>query len=441
MKNKLFNNAVWIVGCKLIRSVLALVITMITARYLGPTNYGTINYAAGLVAFAAPLMKLGLSAIMVRELVDRPQDEGKIVGTVTGLNLMSSFLCIVGVTAFSAVANAGEWKTIVVCAIYSILLMFQALEMVQYWFQAKLMSKYSSIAVLAAYVCSAVFQIFLVAYGKSVYWFAASYSVEYGVLAILLLVIYHRAGGQSLSFDMTEAKRLLSIGRYYILAEMMVIIFSQTDRIMLKLMIGSEAVGYYATAVTCANIFGFVFAAIIDSARPVIMEKRQKSKEDFEQGVAQLYSVIFYLALTVSAAITIFSPLIIRIMYGAEYMPAVAPLRLIVWYITFSLFGSVRNVWILGEGLQKKLWKINICGALVNVVFNAILIPVWGVLGAALTSLVTQFFTNVIIGFIYKPIRRNNILMLRGVDFRLFCGITHQLLHDITNRSNESHDA
>ena len=279
MKNKLFNNAVWIVGCKLIRSVLALVITMITARYLGPTNYGTINYAAGLVAFAAPLMKLGLSAIMVRELVDRPQDEGRIVGTVTGLNLMSSFLCIVGVTAFSAVANAGEWETIVVCAIYSILLMFQALEMVQYWFQAKLMSKYSSIAVLVAYVCSAVFQIFLVAYGKSVYWFAASYSVEYGVLAILLLVIYHRAGGQSLSFDMTEAKRLLSIGRYYILAEMMVIIFSQTDRIMLKLMIDSEAVGYYATAVTCANIFGFVFAAIIDSARPVIMEKSKNQKK------------------------------------------------------------------------------------------------------------------------------------------------------------------
>ena len=420
MKNKLFSNAVWIVSGKIVKALLTLIVTMLTARYLGPKNYGTINYAAGLVAFAAPWMKLGLSAILVRELVNRKEEEGKILGTVTGLNLLSSVFCIVGITAFSAIANADEFETTLVCAIYSVLLMFQALEMVQYWFQARLLSKYTAIATVCAYICTALFQIILLIIPKGVCWFAISNSVEYGVLAAILHMIYVQKDGQKFSFSCHEAKRLLSVGRYYIFAEMMVVIFAQTDKIMLKFMIDSEAVGYYSAAVTCATMFGFVFAAIIDSARPVILEARQRSKVEFERNMAMLYSVIFYLALAVSCVITLFAPLIIRFMYGADYSAAVAPLRLIVWYIAFSLFGSVRNIWILAEEKQQYLWRINLCGAVANVILNAILIPVWGIMGAAFSTLVTQIFTNVVVGFLIKPIRRNNALMLAGLDIRLF---------------------
>ncbi len=431
MKNNLFSNAVWIVSGKIVKALLTLLVTILTARYLGPTNYGTINYAAGLVAFAAPLMKLGLSAIIVRELVNRKDEEGKILGTVTVLNILSSVLCIVGITAFSVVANAGELETILVCAIYSGLLLIQALEMVQYWFQARLLSKYTAIATVCAYVCTALFQIILLVCGKGVYWFAASNSIEYGVLAIILFVIYMRNGGQKFSFSFHEAKRLLSVGRYYVFAEMMVVIFAQTDKIMLKFMIDSEAVGYYSAAVTCATMFGFVFAAIIDSARPVIIEARQRSNVEFEKNMTMLYSVIFYLALMVSCVITLFAPLIIQIMYGADYGASVAPLRLIVWYIAFSLFGSVRNIWILAEEKQQYLWRINLCGAVANVVLNAILIPTWGIMGAAFASLVTQFFTNVVVGFLLKPIRQNNALMLSGLDIRLFVRLVKNTLKEM----------
>lgn len=431
MENKLISNAAWIVGGKIMRGVLSVVVTMLTARYLGPQNYGTINYAAGVVAFAAPLMKLGLSAILVRELVNRPKEEGVVLGTVTGLNMLSSVLCIIGITAFAAIANAGEVETILVCTIYSFLLLFQALEMVQYWYQARLLSKYSAIATMCAYLCTVLFQTFLLISKKNIYWFSASNSIEYAVLAVILLLIYKTKGGQKFSFSFVEAKKLLSVGRYYILAELMVVIFAQTDKIMIKHLIDSEAVGYYAAAATCANLCGFVFAAIIDSARPVIIEAKQHSSTEFQRMMILLYSVIFYLALAVIIVITLFAPLIIRVLYGIEYIAAVGPLRLIVWYIAFSLFGSVRNIWILAEEKQQYLWRINICGAITNVILNAIFIPIWGVMGAALTSLVTQFFTNVVVGFLIKPIRQNNTLMLLGLDIRLFWKLVRGVLAGI----------
>ena len=67
--NRVVKNAFWIVGAQVIKALLGLVISMFTARYLGPSNYGLINYAASIVAFAAPIMYLGLKNILGQEIV------------------------------------------------------------------------------------------------------------------------------------------------------------------------------------------------------------------------------------------------------------------------------------------------------------------------------------------------------------------------------------
>ena len=160
----------------------------------------------------------------------------------------------------------------------------------------------------------------------------------------------------------------------------------------------------------------FVFSAVIDSFRPMIFDDKKNNEEQYEKDVCRLYSIIIYLSLLQSVFITAFAGLIIRILYGVDYAPSVSALRLIVWYTTFSYVGSVRNIWILAESKQKYLWVINLTGAAANVVLNYFLIPVMGIMGAALASLITQIFTNVIIGFIIKPIRYNNRLMIKALN-------------------------
>ena len=72
---------------------------------------------------------------------------------------------------------------------------------------------------------------------------------------------------------------MLSRSKHYILSSMMIVVFAQTDRIMLKLMLNEEAVGYYSAAASCATLTAFVFVAIIDSFRPSILESKQTSDE------------------------------------------------------------------------------------------------------------------------------------------------------------------
>ena len=174
--NKVASNAFWIVFCKLIKAILVLIITSLTARYLGPSNYGLISYAASLTTFVAPIMKLGLDSTIVYEIINNKEKEGEVLGTTIVMSLVSGILCLIGIICFVFIVNKGETATLIVTALYGLLLIFQALEMIQYWFQAKLLSKYSSIVMLISYVIIAVFQLLLLITKKNVYWFALSHS-------------------------------------------------------------------------------------------------------------------------------------------------------------------------------------------------------------------------------------------------------------------------
>lgn len=420
MHSRTVKNAAWIIGCRLVQAVIGLAVTMISARYLGPSGYGLINYAASLVTFFVPIMQLGLNSTLVQEILNKPEQEGETMGTALVLTFVSGIACVIGVGAFSAFANQGETQTIFVCVLYSLLLLSQSLEMIQYWFQAKLLSKYTALTVLAAYIAISIYRITLLVAGKSIYWYAVSQAIDYAIIAIALLFIYNRLPTQKLRFSLTRANEIFGRSKHYIISAMMITVFAQTDRVMLKIMIDEAAVGYYSAAITCAGLSSFVFVAIIDSARPTILNGKKKSDEVFQYRLKLLFTLVIGLALLQSAAFTILSNLVIGILYGSAYAPSVSALRIVVWYTTFSYLGAVRDIWILAENKQKYLWIINLSGASVNICLNAFMIPVYGINGAAAASLITQIFTNVMMGFILKPIRPCNRLMLQSLNVRLF---------------------
>lgn len=413
---QVFSNAKWIIACKIAQSLLQLVVGMLCARYLGPSNYGLINYAASIMAFALPVMKLGLDSTIVYELTENPGKEGEIVGTSLVMNIFSSLVCFGGIYLFVSAFNGDEKVTVAVCLIYSISLFFAAIEMIQYWFQYKLLSKYSSVVMLCAYVVVSAYRVYLLVSMKSVYWFAVTNSIDYGLIGLSLLMIYFKMGGCRLSFSFERVKKLFSKSKHYIFSSLMTVVIHNTDHIMITTMVGKEENGYYTAAITCASVAQFVYTAIIDSYRPLILSCKKDNEDQYRKNVSGLYCIIIYLAFAQSIVFTFFSKLIVGLLYGEEYMISAKILQFLIWYLAFSVMGTVRNVWILAEQKQKYLWIINFSGALINIILNALLIPEIGAIGAALASFVTQFTINFVLGFVIKPIRENNRLLLKGLN-------------------------
>lgn len=123
----------------------------------------------------------------------------------------------------------------------------------------------------------------------------------------------------------------------------MVSVYNCTDRFMLKHLLDEASVGYYATATSLATMWTFVLSAIIDSITPGIMQAHRTDRAQFVRHNRQLYALVFYLSVAVSAVITLLARPAVSLLYGEAYLPAVMPMQVITWYTAFSYLGVARG--------------------------------------------------------------------------------------------------
>lgn len=418
LKSKVTKNAGWIIGGRIYHMLLAFIVGLLTARYLGPGNYGLINYAATYTSFFASFCTLGINSVIIKNFVDHPDEEGETIGSAVILRAVSSVLSVIMIMGITLVADRNETTTHVVVFLCAIGVLFQVMDTLNYWFQSRLESKYAAYSTIISYTVVSVYKVWLLATGKSVEWFAVSTSVDYLVVAIVLLIVFKKKNGPKFSFSWKKAKELLGSSYHFILAGLMVSIYGSTDKFMLKQMLNESEVGYYSMALSLCNTWVFVLAAIIDSMYPTILQSFGKDNELFEKRNKQLYTIVFYLSVVVSAGISIFASPIVRILYGDSYAPAAVPLRIITWYTAFSYLGIARNAWIVSYQKQNYLKYLYIGSAFTNVILNALLIPAMGSAGAALASLVTQMSTILFFPALIKELRPNVKLMIDAVLLR-----------------------
>lgn len=415
VKNKMLVNVSWLMAGKVIHMILGFLLSLITARYLGPGNYGLINYASAYTTFFTSLCTLGISSIIVKNMIDKPEEEGESLGTTIVLRLIASFLSIGVIAGIVRMIDGNEPITLMVVTLYSISLIFQSFDIFRQWFQAKLLSKYYAITTLISYLIASAYKILLLIIGKSVEWFAVANSLDYLIVAGMLYVFYRKSKGSPLRFSMKKAKELLSISYNYILSGMMIAVYAATDKFMLKHFLDSEAVGYYALAVSLSSLWTFVLSAVIESVFPSIMRNHNTDKGKYEKSNKQLYAIVFYLSVFASLSICVLAPFIIGVLYGKQYLPSVGPLRIVVWYVTFSYLGVAREAWVVCEKKQKYLKYLYLGSAVCNVIMNAWLIPVWGTNGAAFASVFTQFSTIFIMPLFIKDFRSNVRMMVEAI--------------------------
>ena len=418
LKHKAVKNAGWLIVGRVVQMICAFVVSLLTARYLGPGNFGLVNYALAYTTFFYSICTLGINSVLVKALIDEPENEGETLGTTLVLQMAARLLSALMIYGIVRLVDGSEPLTVLVTALCTIGLFFRVFETLNYWFQAHLLSKYTAITSTVAYIITSAYRVLLLVQGRSVQWFALATAVDYLAVAVLLFVFYRRCGGPSMGFSRRQAERLLKMGVHFILAGLMVSIYGNTDKFMLKQMVGDESVGYYSTAVSLCNTWVFVLAAIIDSMVPMIMESHKTDYRRYEQQNRLMYCIVFYLSVVVSLLFVFLAKPAIRILYGEAYLPAIVPLQVITWYTAFSYLGVARNAWVVSENQQKYITPIYAGASVTNVILNYFLIPTLGAAGAAIASLITQVSTVFVFPLFIKSMRRNTVLLAEALVFR-----------------------
>ena len=424
LTNRFVKNTFWILGGQIFRLIISFIISSLTARYLGPSNNGIINYVTSYISFFTSIVGLGLNGVIIHELVNHRDEEGKILGTAIILRCVVGIISFFGFIALVYIIDGKDQIIMQVAFLQALQLPFLCLDTIMYWYQSNMQSKYSVVIQLVAYTVMAFYKVYLLIVGKEVVWFAFAVSFDIIILGFLYLVMYHRHKKQKFCFTRGIAKRLFMNGLPFVLANIMVVIYGQMDKIMIKqLMDSTKEVGIYSATINICGLIGFIPVALLDSARPLIAEAKNESEEKYKLRFRQLVAGIMWLCIIYSLFVMIFSKLIINLIYGKAYMGANVCLKIAVWYTTFSYLGSAKSFWLICENKKKYVFIFSVIGAICNVSMNLMFIPIWGINGAAVATLITQILVNFIIPIMFKETREYgkcvlDALLLRNIQLK-----------------------
>lgn len=405
LSNRFLQNTGWMAFAQIYQMVISLFIGVISARYLGPTNYGTINYAASYISFFTIFCALGLEGIVVKDMISKREQEGIILGSGIAMRLIAGVLSMIAVCVIVYFLNPNDSVLLTVTFLQSIILPFNAFHLIDMWYQSKLNSKVSTIIRCISYSLMSLYKIYLLITGKSVEWFAFSTSLDSLLIALMFMLMYKKNGIRKLKFDYNTSKELLLQSYHLIISTMMAVLYSQMDRVMIGKMMTQTDVGFYTAAATICNMWVFIPQAFANSARPVIMELKDKDSNMYIRRLKQLMGFIFWIGALFSIVFTVMADFIIHVLYGDAYTMAKGPLIILIWSTVFSSLSYPRSIWMICENKQNYTKYILIWGVILNLILNYYGIKYLGIIGAAIATLFTEIMTCIISPMFYKEMR------------------------------------
>jgi O-antigen/teichoic acid export membrane protein len=411
---KIAININWLFLDKVIQMGVAFFVSIFVVRYLGPEQYGILSYVVAIISFYAILSRLGLEPIIIKRLVKNEICKEKILGTTFYLKMLGGFLAIF-LSIITAYCLSNDMIMVAAISIASVSLIFQSTEVIDYWFQSRVISKHIVYSRSFAYIISASIKFFLIFIGASLLWFMVAIFVEAFIVSIGFTIAYFKNRGNigRWIFDKKLSIVLLKESWPLLLAGFSTIIYMKIDQIMIGNILGYEQLGVYSVAVNLSEVWYFIPVIITASAFPALIKVRDIDRKKYFTRLQQSYDLVFWLAVGLAVFVTIFAQVIIYILYGQGFIEAVPVLSVYVWAGLLTSLNIVNNKFLVVENLNKIILSKTIFGAVSNIALNIYLIPKWGIVGASVATLISYFIMLFSVGLFKKT--RNSVIMFGRV--------------------------
>jgi len=387
---KYFANTSWLLVERILRMGINLLVGIYVARYLEPERFGQLSYALSFVGFFSAIALMGLEHTLIRELVKGETNSQALLGTSFGLKLIGALIAILLTVVSTSFTSNSEEENLIVFIIAAGLI-FQSVTVIDYYYQSRVQSKYVVYAQVAQLVISSVVKLLLVWSGAPLIWFAVVIAVDSLVFAVGLILVYLYAGynPRNWRYSHRMAKVLMKDSWPLMLSAVAISIYMKVDQVMIKEMIGVEAVGYYAAAVRISEAWYFIPLAITASLFPAIINAKEKSDQQYHHQLQKLFDLMIWLAVAVALPMTFMSDWVITLLFGQAFAQAGDVLSIHIWAGVFVFASCAIGRSFVVENNQKINLYRNILGLIANIGLNFLLIPLLGIKGAALSTLIS----------------------------------------------------
>jgi O-antigen/teichoic acid export membrane protein len=359
-------------------------------RYLGPEQFGLLSYAISFYGLFSAISILGLESISIRELVKNPESRDQILGSVFILRLAGSILAIVLILLILVIFKESNNVSILILVV-SISAIFQSISVIDYFFRAEVKARYSVYVMTGSVLVTSVFKIFLIILKAPLIYFAIAFSVEFAAMAFgfVLVYKYNKLKIFNWKFQKNISVNLLKDSWPLILSGLVIAVYTKIDQVMIKNMLNSTELGYYAVAVKLSEAWYFIPITLSNSLFPAIVNAKGIGEEFYNNRMQKLYDILAWIAIAIAIPVSIFSYLIISIIFGNEFITAAPVLTIYIWAGVAVFLGVASSQYLITENFTKLSFFRTFIGMILNVLLNLILIPAFGIIGAAYATLIS----------------------------------------------------
>jgi len=393
-------NSLWLMLERVSLSLSGIFVSVYVARYLGPAQYGLINYLLSVIAIAVPLVQLGADAVLFNRVARQRQSGIRLM--LASMRLRRQLFALIAVPLMAWAMLTQDRTSQIMMALMLASAYFSVQDVYKIYYDALLKSKLNTLINNVALLLSIVVRLALVHAKLPLEWFAVPYVlsslIPYGVRWLLFR---REKGGMrpiSLRHQRRYGRYLLKVGLPLAVSGLSIVIYTRIDQIMIGNYLGEHSVGLYSAAITLSQGWVFVPIALITSMMPGVANAGSVSEQ--EGRIRLLYLVVLLLSMPV---ILLLPGPIVKLMFGDSYRETATILALCSVTSLFSVMGTVSyRAIVLFGGYRFIAIKMPLA-ALVNVLMNLVLIPRYGILGAAISTLITEFISFFVLnGFFRK---------------------------------------
>lgn len=394
---KVISNSSWLLFDKFVRMGLGLLVSAWVARYLGPSQFGELAYVLAYLAFFQAISTLGMDGIIVRDIAKDKSSANEILGTAFTLRAITGIACWFLAVCGMAFLNGWNDRSVYITALAGATLVFQAADTVDLWFQSQSQNKRTVAVKLSAYIFSNGIKVILILSKAPLLAFAAVVTLETFTIACGLFYAYKKYPCEQPWRKLKQqAIVLLHESWPFMISGLSIVLYMRIDQLMIKNYLGDVELGIYAAVLPLATLWQFIPMTLSVSLAPIVAQSKAKSNDNFYKTLGHIFRIFAMLGWLVCIPISILSQFVVGFLFGDIYLPGAIVLTIIVFTNLFINMGIAQSLWIINEKKPKLSLYKTIMGAVVCIISNIILIPLYGIVGAAISAVLAQMVSAVL---------------------------------------------
>lgn len=406
-KRKAIKNIAWAMCGKVFSLLSVLVVGIIVARYLGKEQYGVMNYVISYVAIFQVFADFGLDSIQIREESKNPESKDKIIGTTFGLKIIFALLTLLAVIA-TTLFFVSDVAIRCYIIIYAFSIVMNTTWVTRNHFTSIVWNEYVVKTEITRSVISVLIKIILVMLHLPLEWFICSLLLDSLLLASGYSLSYSKKidSIRKWQFDSQFAKYMVHQSFPLLLSGAAIIVYNRIDQIMIGNMIDQGNLGVYSVAIRFVEILHFVPTIIAQTISPILVDAREKDCSKYKELSRVFMNITVWGCIVLAVATSLLSYPIVYYTFGSAYIGAAVVLSILAFKVIGDALSQTSGQLMIIEGIHIYAPIRNIIGCLTCITLNLLLLPKYGILGAAYTAIITIFVSGTLADFFIPSYRR-----------------------------------